>query len=117
MCTKAEKEREVAISLQKRRRKEFHCNGTPGPIFLTLNITEPDVDMENEGSKALGNIIEDEEDIHPNLGQDKGKSKRIPSDDNEEDKDIGSTSDAKVQFSLVLQQFMKNRELNRQSLC
>ena len=58
---------------------------------VLLNITEPDVDMENEGSKALGNILEDEEDIHPNLGKDKGKSKRIPSDDNEEDEDIAST--------------------------
>ena len=76
------------ISLQKRRRKEFHRNGTPGPMSSTLNITEPDVDMENKGSKALGDIVEDEEDIHP---KDKGKSKRIHSDDNEEDEDIAST--------------------------
>ena len=54
----------------------------------TLNITEPDVDMENKGSKALGDIVKDEEDIHP---KDKGKSKRIHSDDNEEDEDIAST--------------------------
>jgi len=30
---------------------------------------------------------------------------------------LDSDSDAKVQFSLVLQQFLKNREPNRQSLC
>jgi hypothetical protein len=59
----------------------------------SVNITDPDVDMESEAPRALSDIMEEEE-AHPNPSKDKGKSRRIPTDDDEEDEDIASTGKA-----------------------
>ena len=87
-----EKEKEAAISLQREHRKGFNCiqNNTPELSSSVNARTEPNVEMEERGVRAIHNAVKGREKDReaekecPNCSNNKGKSKDVSVDNKEE---------------------------------